>query len=137
MLLIAPDVPAKTMAEFVAHARAHPGTLNFGFGQGTLPQLVGEMFKLAAGLNIANIPYKGGQQAVADMLGGHIQMNFGTTATLLPLIQQGKLRALAVTGATRSPEIPDVPTMAELGLQQVSVRLWSGLFISGMTPSAI
>lgn len=110
MLVITPEVPAKTLAEFIAYAKAHPGKLNFGFGQGTLPQLVGEMFKRASGTDIANIPYKGGVQAVTDMLGGRVQMNIGTISTLAPLVRKGKLRALAVTSATRNHELPEVPT---------------------------
>ena len=77
-MVIAPSLPARTVQEFVAYAKANPGKLNFGFGQGTQPQLIGEMFKLATGVNIANIPYKGGAQAIPDMLGGRIQMNIGT-----------------------------------------------------------
>ena len=103
MLVIAPEVPAKTLQEFVAYAKANPGKLNFGFGQGTLPQLVGEMFKLATGTEIANIPYKGGVQAVTDMLGGRVQMNIGTISTLAPLVREGKLRALAMTSAAAQP----------------------------------
>jgi tripartite-type tricarboxylate transporter receptor subunit TctC len=128
MLVIAPEVPAKTLQEFVAHAKANPGKLNFGFGQGTLPQLVGEMFKLASGTDIANIPYKGGIQAVTDMLGGRVQMNIGTISTLAPLVREGKLRALAITSAERNPELPDVPTMAEVGLPEVASVTTYGLF---------
>ena len=128
MLVIAPEVPAKTLQEFVAYAKTNPGKLNFGFGQGTLPQLVGEMFKLASGTNIANIPYKGGIQAVTDMLGGRVQMNIGTISTLAPLVRQGKLRALAITSATRNDELPDVPTMAESGLPEVASVTYYGLF---------
>jgi len=84
MLVIAPEVPAHTLQEFIAYAKANPGKLNFGFGQGTLPQLVGEMFKLATHTDVANIPYKGGIQAVTDMLGGRVQMNIGTISTLAP-----------------------------------------------------
>jgi tripartite-type tricarboxylate transporter receptor subunit TctC len=127
MLVIAPEVPAKTLQEFVAYARANPGKLNFGFGQGTLPQLVGEMFKLASGTEIANIPYKGGVNAVTDMLGGRIHMNIGTISTLAPLIREGKLRALAITSALRNPELPDVPTMAESGLPEVASVTTYGL----------
>ena len=105
MLVIAPDVPAKTVQEFVAYAKANPGKLNFGFGQGTLPQLVGEMFKLATGTEIANIPYKGGAQAIPDMLGGRVQMNIGTISTLAPLVREGKLRALAITSADAQSRI--------------------------------
>jgi tripartite-type tricarboxylate transporter receptor subunit TctC len=128
MLVIAPEVPAKTLKEFVAYAKANPGKLNFGFGQGTLPQLVGEMFKLATGTDIANIPYKGGIQAVTDMLGGRVQMNIGTISTLAPLIREGKLRALAITSAERNAELPDVPTMAESGLPEVASVTYYGLF---------
>jgi len=84
VLVIAPSVPAATVAEFVAYAKANPGKLNFGFGLGTLPQILGESFKVVTGTEIASIPYKGGAQAVTDMLGGRIEMNFGTTSTLLP-----------------------------------------------------
>jgi tripartite-type tricarboxylate transporter receptor subunit TctC len=128
ILVIAPEVPAKTLQEFIAYAKANPGKLNFGFGQGTLPQLVGEMFKLTAGVDIANIPYKGGIQAVTDMLGGRVQMNIGTISTLAPLVRQGKLRALAITSATRNAELPDVPTMAESGLPEVASVSTYGLF---------
>ena len=138
MLVIAPDVPAKTIQELVAYARANPGKLNFGFGQGTLPQLVGEMFKLASHTDIANIPYKGGIQAVTDMLGGRVQMNIGTISTLAPLVREGKLRALAITSATRNPELPDVPTMAESGLPDVASVTTYGLFgPAGMPKDAI
>ena len=127
MLVIAADVPAKTLAEFIAYAKANPGKLNFGFGQGTLPQLVGEMFKRASGTDIANIPYKGGAQAVTDMLGGRVQMNIGTISTLAPLVREGKLRALAVTSAARNHELPDVPTMTECGLPEVASVTYYGL----------
>ncbi len=136
MLVIAPEVPAKTVQEFVAHAKANPGKLNFGFGQGTLPQLVGEMFKLATGTDIANIPYKGGVQAVTDMLGGRVQMNIGTVSTLAPLVREGRLRALAVTSTTRNPELPDVPTMAESGLPEVASVSYYGLFGPAGVPAA-
>src|SRR6267142_5385443 len=114
-LVIAPSLTARTVPEFVAYAKANPGKLNFGFGLGTLPQILGESFKVVTGTDIASIPYKGGAQAITDMLGGRIQMNFGTQAKLLPLIQQGKVRALAVTTQTRSKDLPDVPTMIESG----------------------
>jgi tripartite-type tricarboxylate transporter receptor subunit TctC len=113
MLVIAPEVPAKTLSEFVAYAKANPGKLNFGFGQGTLPQLVGEMFKRATGAEIDNIPYKGGVNAVTDMLGGRVQMNIGTISTLAPLVREGKLRALAVT-SSRAGERSERPARALL-----------------------
>src|SRR3954463_660653 len=137
MLVIAPDVPAKTLAEFIAYAKANPGKLNFGFGQGTLPQLVGEMFKLASGADIANIPYKGGAQAIPDMLGGRVQMNIGTISTLAPLVREGKLRALAITSAERNAELPDVPTMAESGLPEVASVTTYGLLGPARIPGGV
>jgi tripartite-type tricarboxylate transporter receptor subunit TctC len=135
MLVIAPELPARTLAEFVAYAKANANKLNFGFGQGTLPQLVGEMFKRATGTQIANIPYKGGVQAVTDMLGGRVQMNIGTISTLAPLVREGKLRALAVTSGARNPELPDVPTMAESGLPEVASVTYYGLFAPSGVPA--
>lgn len=128
MLVIAPEVPAANIKEFIAYAKTNPNKLNFGFGQGTLPQLIGEMFKHATGAEIANIPYKGGAQVIPDIMGGRIQMNIGTISTLAPLIRQGKLRALAITSAARNPELPDVPTMAESGLPEVASVTYYGLF---------
>src|SRR4051794_18837849 len=111
VIVIANSVPATNVREFVAYAKAHPGALNFGFGQGTLPQLVGEMFKLAAGLNIVSVPYKGGAQAVTDLIGGRVHMNIGAASTLLPLHRAGKLRMIAYTGTARAPDMADIPTM--------------------------
>ena len=137
VLVIAPSVPAATVAEFVAYAKANPGKLNFGFGLGTLPQILGESFKVVTGTEIASIPYKGGTQAVTDMLGGRIDMNFGTTSTLLPLIQQGKIRALAVTTQKRSKDLPGVPTMIESGLPQLALIFSAGLLAPAGTPGEI
>ena len=128
VMVIANSVPARTLPEFIAHAKANPGMLNFGYGQGTLPQLVGEMFKRAAGVDIASIPYKGGAHAITDMLGGRIHMNVGTASTLLPLHRAGKLRAIAYTGAARFPGLPEVPTMIESGLPSVTTISYYGFF---------
>jgi tripartite-type tricarboxylate transporter receptor subunit TctC len=133
IIVIAPSVPANTVAEFVAYTKANPGKLNFGFGLGTSPHLLGELFKLTTGANLASIPYKGGTQAVSDILAGQIHMNIGTTATLVPLVLAGKLKAIAVTGATRYPELPNVPTMIESGYPQLSLGFWAGV----MAPAAI
>ena len=137
VLVIAPSIPAKTVQEFIAYAKAHPGKLNFGFGLGTLPHILGESFKAVTATNIASIPYKGGAQAITDMLGGRIDMNFGTQATLLPLIRQGKVRALAVTTATRARDLPEVPTMAESGLPQLTLSFSAGLLAPAGTPPEI
>jgi tripartite-type tricarboxylate transporter receptor subunit TctC len=137
VMVISPSVPATSVQEFIAYAKANPGKLNFGFGQGTQPHLVGEMFKMAAGVDIASVPYKGGAQAITDLLGGRIHMNIGTVSTLLPLIRDGRLRAMVFTGTTRSPDLPDVPTMIEAGLPGVTSVSYYGLFGAAGTPAAV
>jgi tripartite-type tricarboxylate transporter receptor subunit TctC len=137
VLVIAPSVPAATVQEFIAHAKANPGKLNFGFGLGTLPQILGESFKAVTATDIASIPYKGGAQATTDMLGGRIEMLFGTLATLLPLIQRGKVKALAVTTQARATDLPDVPTMIESGLPQLALIFSAGLLVPAGTPADI
>jgi tripartite-type tricarboxylate transporter receptor subunit TctC len=128
VIVIANSLPATTVQEFVAHAKVNPGKLNFGFGQGTLPQLVGEMFKAAAGIDMTNVPYKGGAQAVTDLMGGRIDMNIGTAATLLPLHRAGKLKMIGYTGTTRAADMPDIPTMVESGYPTVVSTTYYGLF---------
>jgi tripartite-type tricarboxylate transporter receptor subunit TctC len=123
--------------ELIAYAKAHPDTLNFGYGQGTGPQLVGEWFNRNQGLKIANVPYKGGAQAITDMLGGTIQLNIGTTATLLPLIAEGKIRAIAQWGSSRESELPNVPTMIESGFPGLSLGFWAGLWVPAGTPTNV
>jgi len=135
--VVPPSLPARTVPEFIAYARAHPGTLNFGFGQGTAPQLVGEWLKLTNKLDIGSVSYRGGMQAITDMLGGTIHLNIGTASTLVPLIQEGKLRAISVWGPTRFPELPEVPTMIESGFPGLSLWFWAGLWAPAGTPAAI
>jgi len=136
-MVIAPSVPARSVQEFVAYAKANPGRLNFGFGQGTLPHLAGELFKTATATDIVSVPYRGGTQAVSDMLGGRIEMNFGSGSTLLPLIRDGRLRALAVTSPARSPEQPQVPTMIEAGLPVMTVVTRYGLLGPAGLPAQV
>jgi tripartite-type tricarboxylate transporter receptor subunit TctC len=135
--VVPPSLPVRTVPEFIAYARAHPGTLNFGFGQGTAPQLVGEWLKLTNKLDIGSVSYRGGMQAITDMLGGTIHLNIGTASTLVPLIQEGKLRAISVWGPTRFAELPDVPTMIESGFPGLSLWFWAGLWAPAGTPAAI
>jgi tripartite-type tricarboxylate transporter receptor subunit TctC len=137
VMVVPTSVPANSIQEFVAYAKANPGKLNFGFGQGTLPHLVGETFKLVAGTEITSIPYRGGAQAVADMLGGQIHMNFGATATLVPLIRDGRVKALAVTSATRHRDLPEVPTMSENGLPEVTSVTYYGILGPAGTPAEV
>jgi tripartite-type tricarboxylate transporter receptor subunit TctC len=137
VLVVPPSVPANTLREFIDYAKANPGKLNFGFGQGTLPHLVGEAFKFATGTQITSIPYRGGAQAIADMLGGQIHMNFGATATLVPLIRDGRVKALAVTSATRHRDLPEVPTMTENGLPEVTSVTYYGILGPPGTPADV
>jgi tripartite-type tricarboxylate transporter receptor subunit TctC len=137
ILVVAPSVPVGSVKELVAYAKANPGKLNWGFGQATGPHLFGELFNAATGIELARIPYKGGPQAIPDMLGGRIDLNIGVTANLLPLIRDGKLRALAVTSEARDPDLPDVPTMSESGLPRLTRTAWSGLLGPAGTPLEI
>ena len=139
VMVVAPGVPAKTIAELIAYARANPGKLNFGFGLGTTPHILGASFKQATATDIAFIPYRGGDQARADLLGGRIHINFATVASVLALIQEGQVRPLAFTGPTRSSDLPNVPTMIESGLPQVGYNpdTWFGFLAPAGTPSAV
>lgn len=139
VLIVRPDFPARTVSELVAFAKANPGKVTFGFGLSTPPQILGETLKNTTGADITSVPYRGGAPAVTDMLGGRIDMNFGTTATLLPLIRQGKVRAIAFTGVRRSPDLPDVPTMIESGFPQVAFNPdnWTAILAPAGTPAAV
>lgn len=137
VLVVPPTITASSLEEFIGYAKANPGQLNFGFGQGTLPHLVGEAFKMATGAEIANVPYRGGAQAITDMLGGRIHLNFGAGATLVPLIRQGKIKALAVTSPARNPELPHVRTMTESGLPNLTTVTYYGLFGLAGTPAEV
>jgi tripartite-type tricarboxylate transporter receptor subunit TctC len=127
VLVVAPSVPARSVKELIKYTKANPGKLNWGFGQATGPHLFGELFRVATGIDVNKIPYKGGTEAVPDLLGDRIQMNFGVIANFLPLIREEKLRALAIGSDTRSLDLPDVPTMIECGLPQLTRGYWSGL----------
>ena len=133
VVVVTPKIPVKTVAELVAYSKANPGTLNWGFGLGTSPHLIGELFKYLTKADIASIPYKGGANAVTDILAGQIHMNVGTTATVVPLVKAGKLRAIAVIGEGRYADLPDVPTMAESGVP-LSFTFWTGLLAPAATP---
>jgi tripartite-type tricarboxylate transporter receptor subunit TctC len=138
VMVVAPSVPAGTIAELVAYATANPGKLAFGFGLGTTPHVLGETFKQATGIEIVSVPYRGGEQARADLLGGRIHINIAPVPSLMPLILEGKARPLAFTGSRRSPDLPDVPTMAECGFPQVGFDpdVWLGILAPTNTPAA-
>src|SRR5262249_22940717 len=134
VLVLPASLPANSLQDFIAYAKANPGQLNVGFGQGTLPHLVSEAFKQAAGTEIASTPYHSSPQAITDMLGGRIQMNFGAGATLVPLIREGRIKALVVTGPKRDRDLPDVPTMIESGLPGLTTVTYYGFLGPAATP---
>ena len=138
VVVVHPSVPATTLQAFVALAKKEPGKLNYAsLGNGTAAHLTMEMFKIAAGIDLTHIPYKGSAPAVADLLAGQVQAMIDGLPSALPHVQAGKLRALAVTSAKRSPAAPDLPTIAESGYPGFSADAWSGLFAPRGTPKAI
>jgi tripartite-type tricarboxylate transporter receptor subunit TctC len=138
LLVVNPAVPAHSVAELVAYAKANPGNVNFSSGGvGTIPHLTGELFKAKAGINVVHVPYRGGGPSIADVVGGQIQFTFEGMNVLLPLVRDGKLRALAITATTRNAQLPDVPTMVESGFPDVIASSWTGLLAPAATPPAI
>jgi tripartite-type tricarboxylate transporter receptor subunit TctC len=139
VIAVAPGVPAKSIGELIAHTNANPGKLIFGYAPGTPPQILGEAFRQATATDIAFVPYRGGDRARADLLGGRIHINIAPVAILLPLIREGKIRPLAFTGPQRSPDLPDVPTMVESGLPEVGFNpdAWHGLMAPATTSWAV
>ena len=138
ILVVNPAVPAKTVSELIALARAKPGTLNFGSGStGSTGHLAGELFNTMAGVKMVHIPYKGAAPATADLLGGQVQLMFDNLASALPNVKAGKLRALAVTTLARSAAIPGLPTIAESGLAGFDRTTWFGLLVPAGTPPEI
>jgi len=135
--VVPPAVPAHSVQEFIAYAKANPGKLNFGASLGTPPHLMGAMFRHLAGIDIVYVPYKGAAPSIADMLGGQTHMQFDALTTLYPLIAEGKLRALAVTSQKRWPPLPDVPTMIESGFPTFRLSPWSGVLAPAGTPAAV
>ena len=131
------DVPAKTVAEFVAYAKANPGKINFGAGLGTPPHLLSTLFKTEAHIDVVYIPYNGSAQSVTDLLGGRTQFTIDGLVTLYPLIKAGKVRALAVARAERWPALPDVPTLVESGYPDFVIDAWTGVVAPAGTPAPI
>jgi tripartite-type tricarboxylate transporter receptor subunit TctC len=138
ILVVHPSVPAKSVAELVAYAKANPGKINFSSGGiGVLPHLTGEMFKAAAQINIVHVPYRGGAPSIQDVVAGNVQMTFEGTGVLAQLIRDGKLRALATPSSKRIPEFLELPTMIESGYPNVVSMSWTGLLAPAGTPDAI
>jgi tripartite-type tricarboxylate transporter receptor subunit TctC len=136
LLVVSSSIPVKTVSELVSYAKANPGKVTFGFGLGTPPQIMGEYLKALTGADIVSVPYRGGVQAITDMLGGRIHMYFGPVLNLLPHIRDGKVRPLATTSATRYPELPDVPTMSESSFPQLELNAWTGILAPAGIPAA-
>ena len=138
VLIAYPGLPASSVQALIALAKTQPGKLNYSSsGIGTSLHLAGELFKLSAGVDMLHIPYKGGAQAMADVAGGQAQLMFNVLPSALPLIKAGKLKALAVTGKTRSEVLPDVPTMIEAGLAGYTATTWNGILTTGGTPKEL
>ena len=138
LLVIGPQVPAKSLGELVALAKAQPGKINFAStGLGSMPHMAAELFKITAGIDIVHVPYAGAAPAVNDMLGGHVQMLFADVPVLLGSVLAGKLTALAVGSTKRVAVLPDVPTTAEAGMPQVEADNWYGIVAPAAMPPAI
>jgi tripartite-type tricarboxylate transporter receptor subunit TctC len=137
VLVVAPSVPARTVAEFIAYAKAHPGKLNYGASIGTPPHLLSTLFKSKAGIDAVYVPYKGSAASVTDLLAGETQFTIDGLTGLYPLIQDGKVRALAVARAQRWPQLPEVPTLVESGFADFTVDAWTGVVAPAGTPAAI
>jgi tripartite-type tricarboxylate transporter receptor subunit TctC len=138
MLVVAGNVPANNMAELVALAKAQPGKLNFASaGVGGLPHLAGELFKLTAKIDIVHVPYRGAAPAINDLLGQQVQMVFLDLPVILPQIQAGRLKPIALGARQRAPTAPDVPTTAEVGMPDLLIENWYGMFAPSGTPQNI
>ena len=137
LLTINDQVPANSVEGFVAYAKANPGKLSLGFAQGTVSQLAAEYFNRLHGLDITSVPYRGGALVIPDMLGGRIHIYWPSPATVLPLIREGRIKALATSSPERVSDLPDVPTMKELGLDQLSLEFWDGVWAPTGVPADI
>src|ERR1700676_1310464 len=137
VLVVSPSVPAKTVGEFIAYAKANPGKLNYGASIGTPPHLLSTLFKTRAGIDVVYVPYKGSAASVTDLLSGQTQFTIDGLTGLYPLIQDGQLRPLALARAERWPELPDVPTLVESGFADFTVDAWTGVAAPAGTPAAI
>ena len=138
VMIVPNSRPWKTIQDFITDAKAKPGSISFGsVGIGSAVHISSEKFRLAAGFEATHVPYRGGGEVIADILGGRIDFYFCPLATALPLIQQGQLRALVVSTAKRVAELPDVPTPVDIGLKEADSAIWFGVFVPAKTPRDI
>jgi tripartite-type tricarboxylate transporter receptor subunit TctC len=138
LMVVHPSVPANTVKEFIAYAKANPGKLNYASsGHGTPYHMAGELFKAMAGVDIVHIPHKGSDQARASVLGGQVQMMFDAVPTMAANAHAGKVKALGTTGSKRSPVTPDLPTVAEAGVPGYESGIWLGLMAPAKTPRPV
>ena len=135
LLVVNNDVPVKSVQELIEAAKANPGSLSYGStGSGSSNHLSMELFRLMTNTSMIHVPYKGSAPMVTDLLGGHVQVAFDNTPNVLPQVKAGKLRALAITSATRSAMVPDIPTVAESGVPGYEVGVWFGIVAPAATP---
>jgi tripartite-type tricarboxylate transporter receptor subunit TctC len=138
VLFASPQLPVNSAAELVAYAKSHPGEINFGStGVGSGLHLIAELFKTEAGIQIVHVPYKGVAQALPEIMSGKVQIAFNTIPAFLPHVKAGRLKAFAITATSRSPLLPDVPTMPEAGLPGVLGTGWHAVVVPAGTPAAV
>jgi tripartite-type tricarboxylate transporter receptor subunit TctC len=138
VLTVNPSLPAQTVKDLVDLIKAHPGKYNYASpGTGTPPHLVGELFRLSLGLDLVHVPFNGGGLAIGSAVAGHTPISFGSMAPAVPLVKDGKLRALAVSTKTRSQALPDIPTMAEAGYPDIEGESWFAVVVPAGTPKEI
>ena len=137
VMVVPEEVPARNAREFVAHAKANPGKLNYGAGLGTPPHLLSALFAHKAGINVTFVPYQGAAQSVVDLVAGRNHYTIDGTVILMPQVKAGKLRAIAMARAERWPEIPDVPTLVEQGFPDFTLDAWTGVVAPLGTPEPI
>src|SRR6267142_230348 len=138
VMIVPNSRPWKTVKDFIAEAKAKPGSISFGsVGIGSAVHISAEKFRLAAGIEATHVPYRGGAEVITDILGARIDFYFCPLATALPLIREGQVRALVVSTPKRVPDLPDVPTPLEAGLKNAESAIWFGVFVPAKTPGAI
>lgn len=138
VMIVPASRPWKTVQEFIADAKAKPGSISFGsVGIGSAVHISAEKFRLAAGIEATHVPYRGGAEVIADIIGGRVDFYFCPLATALPLIRAGQVRALVVSSPTRVADLPDVPTALEIGLKDADSTIWIGVFMPAKTPRDI